>query len=49
MANGRIRLHVPGDVIKAKCTRYMSRGKPERRPELLNDEDYSIISRYGAE
>ena len=27
----------------------MSRGKPERRPELLNDEDYSIISRYGAE
>ncbi len=27
----------------------MSRGKPERRPELLNDEDHSIISRYGAE
>jgi hypothetical protein len=27
----------------------MQRGKPERRPELLNDEDYSIISRYGAE
>ena len=49
MANGSIRLRVPGDVIKAKCTRYMSRGKPERRPELLNDEDYSIISRYGAE
>ena len=24
-------------------------GKTERRPELLNDEDYSIISRYGAE
>ncbi len=48
-ANGSIRLRVPGDVIKAKCTRYMSRGKPERRPELLNDEDYSIISRYGAE
>ena len=49
VANGSIRLCVPGDVIKAKCTRYMSRGKPERRPELLNDEDYSIISRYGAE
>ncbi|MGZ6807586.1 MAG: reverse transcriptase domain-containing protein [Mycobacteriaceae bacterium] len=49
MANGSIRLRVPGDVIKAKCTRYMSRGKPERRPELLNDEDHSIISRYGAE
>ena len=48
-ANGSIRLRVPGDVIKAKCARYMSRGKPERRPELLNDEDHSIISRYGAE
>ena len=49
VANGSIRLRVPGDVIKAKCTRYTSRGKPERRPELLNHEDYSIISRYGAE
>ena len=49
VANGSIRLRVPGDVIKAKCTRYMSRGKPERRPELLNDEDHSIISRYGTE
>jgi hypothetical protein len=48
-ANGSIRLRVPDDVIKAKCTRYMSRGKTERRPELLNDEDYSIISRYGSE
>ena len=48
-ANGSIRLRVPGDVIKAKCTLYMSRGKPERRSERLNDEDYSIISRYGSE
>ena len=38
-ANGRIRLRVPEDVIKAKCARYMSRGKPERRPELMNEED----------
>jgi len=35
-------------MIKAKCARYMRRGKPERRPELKNEEDYSIISRYGA-
>jgi group II intron reverse transcriptase/maturase len=48
-ANGSIRLRVPRDVIQAKCTRYMQRGKPERRPELLNDEDHSIISRYAAE
>ena len=36
-ANGSIRLRVPWDVIKAKCARYMPRGKPERRPELLNE------------
>jgi group II intron reverse transcriptase/maturase len=47
--NGVIRLRVPRDVIKAKCTRYMARGRAERRPELMNDEDHAIISRYGAE
>ncbi len=47
--NGQIQLRVPTDVIKAKCARYMRGGKPERRPELKNEEDYSIISRYGAE
>ena len=46
--NGAIQLRVPTVVIKAKCARYMRRGKPERRPELKNEEDYSIISRYGA-
>jgi group II intron reverse transcriptase/maturase len=49
MVNGEIGLRVPREVIKAKCSRYMSREKPERRPELLNDEDHLIISRYGAE
>ena len=44
-----IRLHVPKDVIKAKCSRYMARGKPTRRPELMNEKDHAIISRYGAE
>src|ERR1039458_2518475 len=47
--NGRIRLRVPMDVIKAKCARYMQRGKPERRPELMNESDHAIISRYAAE
>jgi len=46
--NGAIQLRVPTVMIKAKCARYMRRGKPERRPELKNEEDYSIISRYGA-
>ena len=47
--NGGIRLRVPMDVIKAKCARYMQRGKPERRPELMNESDHAIISRYAAE
>src|SRR5450755_750859 len=47
--NGAIALHVPRDVINAKCSRYMKRGKPERRPELMNDQDHAIIGRYGAE
>ena len=48
-ANGRIRLHVPADVIKAKCARHMRGGKPERRPGLMNEQNHTIISRYGAE
>ena len=49
VANGGIRLRVPRDVIKAKCSRYMQRGRPERRPGLMNEEDHTIVSRYGAE
>ena len=47
--NGAIRLHVPKDVIKAKCSRYVARGNPVRRPELMNETDHAIISRYGSE
>ena len=47
--NGGIRLSVPREVITTKCARYMQRGKPERRPELMNEQDHAIISRYGAE
>jgi len=49
VANGGIRLRVPRDVIKTKCSRYMQRGTPERRPGLMNEQDHVIISRYGAE
>jgi hypothetical protein len=48
-ANGEIALHVPKDVIKAKCAPYMKLGKPETRPRLVNDDDLAIISTYGAE
>jgi group II intron reverse transcriptase/maturase len=47
--NGVIGLRVPKDVIKAKSAPYMKRGRPTRRPGLLNDPDHAIISRYGAE
>lgn len=47
--NGIIRLRVPKATIKAKCAPYMKRGKPERRPQLLNEDDYTIVDTYGAE
>ncbi|SRR5712691_1753599 len=47
--NGRIALHVPPDVIKAKCAPYRRRGKPWHRPRLQNLDDYDIVRIYGAE
>jgi group II intron reverse transcriptase/maturase len=47
--NGAIALRVPMAVIKAKCAPYLEHGKPERRPELMNRDDHTIISTYGAE
>jgi group II intron reverse transcriptase/maturase len=47
--NGQIRLRVPVDVIRAKCSRYTQGGKPASRPELMNEPDHTIINRFGAE
>jgi group II intron reverse transcriptase/maturase len=47
--NGQIRLRVPNDVIKAKCSQYMKRGQPADRPALMNEQDHAIINRYAAE
>jgi len=47
--NGVVRLRVPQAVIKAKCAPYLKHGKPERRTELMNFDDHTIISIYGAE
>jgi group II intron reverse transcriptase/maturase len=47
--NGMIALHVPPDVIKAKCAPYRQRGKPARRTRLQNLDDYNIVRIYGAE
>ena len=43
------RMCVPADATKAKCSRYMRRGKPISRSMLKNEEDYTIINRYQAE
>ena len=47
--NGVIGLRVPRKVIKAKCAPYFKLGKPERRTELINCDDLTIISTYGSE
>lgn len=47
--NGHIKLKVPWDVITSICSRYERRGKPDARPNMLNDDDFSIIGAYGAE
>jgi hypothetical protein len=48
-SNGTVRLRVPTSVIKAKCAPYLRRGKPERRTRLMNMDDHTIVSIYGAE
>ena len=40
---------MPVEVIKAKCAPYMQHGKPARRTRLMNLDDYTIVSIYGAE
>ena len=47
--NGQIGLLVPAKVIEQHCQAYMSNGKPTNRPELLHEEDFSIVDRYQAE
>jgi hypothetical protein len=42
-ANGKIALHVPPDVIKAKCAPYRQHGKPWHRSRLQNLDDYDIV------
>jgi group II intron reverse transcriptase/maturase len=48
-ANGIVSLRVPAAVIKAKSAPYLTRGKPARRPQLLSEDDHTIVSTYGAE
>jgi len=47
--NGTIALHVPADVVTAKCTPYMEHGRPETRNAMVAESDHAIINRFGAE
>jgi hypothetical protein len=47
--NGVVGLFVPRDVIRDRCARYLSKGKPALRGSLLHDEDYTIVAKYGSE
>jgi AI2M/AI1M-like HNH endonuclease/type II intron maturase len=40
---------VPTSVIKAKSALYTKRGKPVRRSQVINYDDYDIVRIYGAE
>lgn len=47
--NGNIGLRVPKAAVETKRAQYLQRGKPARRPRLMNESDYTIIATYGAE
>lgn len=48
-ANGVIALFIPSSVIEKKCTDYMKNGKTIHIGKLLQDDDFSIVQRFGAE
>ncbi len=47
--NGAIGLFVPKAVIKARCARYMKKGKPAFRGPMLLDDDFTIVAKFGSE
>jgi group II intron reverse transcriptase/maturase len=47
--NGTVGLRVPRDVIKAKSAPYLKFGKPERRNQMVNEDDHTIVRTYGAQ
>lgn len=46
--NGAIGLRVPREVIRAKCAKYMRKGKPIHLMQRVNDTAYSIVAQYQA-
>jgi hypothetical protein len=44
--NGKIGLRVPQDILEEKQQRYKQKGKAIHQAELINEDDYTIISIY---
>ena len=36
-------------MVKAKCAPYLARGKPACRNPMINEDDYTIVAKFGAE
>ena len=47
--NGIIGLRVPKDVIQSRMKFYLRKGKPAPRYDMLDESDFTIVSRYQAE
>jgi len=47
--NGVIGLRIPAKFVEEKCALYMANGKPIHRPELNNDDDFTIVNVYQSE
>jgi group II intron reverse transcriptase/maturase len=47
--NGTVMLHVPASVIKEKAAPHLAGGKPACRNPMVNEADYTIVGRFGAE
>jgi len=49
IANARIGLLVPPDVVESKSALYQRAGKSHHRPQLLENDDFTIINHYQQE
>ncbi len=47
--NSQISLRVPKSVIEEKCQKYLKDGKVKHRTEMLNENEFSIMSAYQSE
>ena len=47
--NSEIGLLIPREVLQRLCVRYMRKGKPTHRGELILNSDFDIVARYQSE